>query len=146
MFNNILIVCTGNICRSPMAEVFLRAALTQSGKTGHTVSSAGLGALPGHQADPAVHQLMAETGLDISTHRARQITDDMIHRADIILVMETWQKTAIEARTPSAKGKVFRLGEWEKIDISDPYKKNLCAFKHAMMLIEQGVSQWVAKL
>lgn len=129
-----------------MAEVFLRAALTQSGKTGHIVSSAGLGALANHRADPAVHQLMAEKGLDISTHRARQITDDMIHRADIVLVMETWQKAAIEAHTPSAKGKVFRLGEWEKMDISDPYQKDLSAFKHAMTLIEQGVSQWVAKL
>lgn len=129
-----------------MAEGILQDALIKAGKTGHSVSSAGLGALAGHAADPAARQLMADKGLDISGHRARQLTDDMIHKADLILVMETWQKAAIETRTPSAKGKVFRFGEWEGVDISDPYQKDIAEFIRSMALIEQGATRWVTKL
>lgn len=129
-----------------MTEGVLKDAFTRSGKTGRFVHSAGLGALAGHAADPAACRLMTEKGLDISSHRARQLTDDMIRKADIILVMETWQKAAVEARVPSAKGKVFRLGEWGKTDISDPYQKDLSAFVQSLALIEQGVAQWVTRL
>jgi len=129
-----------------MAEALLKNAFTQSGKTGHAVSSAGLGALVDHPADPVACQLIAEKGIDMSAHRARQLTDEMIHQADLILVMETWQKTAIEARAPSARGKVFRLGKWDEIDINDPYQKDLSAFTQALHLIERGITQWAAKL
>ncbi|BBL35809.1 low molecular weight protein-tyrosine-phosphatase Ptb [Nitrosomonas stercoris] len=129
-----------------MAEALLRNAFIQSGKTGHVVSSAGLGALVDHPADPVACQLIAEKGFDISAHRARQLTDEMIHQADLILVMEAWQKNAIETRAPSARGKVFRLGEWNKTDISDPYQKGVSEFTQALQLIEQGVAQWMARL
>lgn len=129
-----------------MAEALLQNAFTQAGKIECSVSSAGLGALVGHPADPIACQLIAEKGLDISTHRARQLTNEMIHTADLILVMETWQKTAIETRAPSARGKIFRLGKWDKTDISDPYQKDLSAFMQALKLIEQGVTQWMARL
>lgn len=146
LFNKILVVCVGNICRSPMAEALLQNAFIQSGKTEQSVSSAGLGALAGYQADPIARQLIAEKGLDISAHRARQLTDEMLHQADLILVMETWQKVTIEKCSPSARGKIFRLGKWDKIDINDPYQKNLSEFIKALKLIEQGVAQWMAKL
>lgn len=129
-----------------MAEAVLKHTLTTAGKTSRFVSSAGLGALIDHEADPVACRLMVEKGLDISAHRARQLTDDMIHKADLILVMEAWQKSAIEARTPSAKGKIFRLGEWEKIDISDPYRKDSSEFIRSLALIEQSVAQWATKL
>lgn len=129
-----------------MAEGMLRAALIKAGKMDRSVSSAGLGALVGHQADPIASQLMTDRGLDISDHRARQLTDDMIHKADLVLVMETWQKTAIETRTPSAKGKVFRFGEWEGVDISDPYQKDISEFVQSITLIEQGTAKWITKL
>jgi len=129
-----------------MAEAVLKHTLAKAGKMDHFVSSAGLRALTDYEADPIACRLIAEKGLDISNHRARQLTDDMIRRADLILVMETWQKAAIEARTPSAKGKIFRLGEWEKIDISDPYQKDLSEFIRSLILIEQGAAQWATKL
>ncbi|HRQ06119.1 MAG TPA: low molecular weight phosphotyrosine protein phosphatase, partial [Nitrosomonas halophila] len=91
-------------------------------------------------------QLLLQKGIDISAHRARQISSDMIRNADLILVMEAWQKTAIETRALSAKGKVFRLGKWGKFDINDPYQKELSVFMQSMTLIEQGVTQWVEKL
>ena len=129
-----------------MAEGVLRDALSKSGRMGYSIHSAGLGALTGHAADPYACQLMAEKGLDLTGHRARQLTENMIREADIVLVMEAWQKAEIEANTPSAKGKIFRLGKWNKVDIIDPYQKDLSAFVHSLSLIEQSVTQWVIKL
>lgn len=139
-------VCVGNICRSPMAEGILKHALDEKGKTSYFVDSAGLGALTGQPADPNACQLLLQKGIDISAHRARQISSDMIRNADLILVMEAWQKTAIETRALSAKGKVFRLGKWGKFDINDPYHKESSIFRQSMTLIEQGVTQWIEKL
>lgn len=146
MFKNILVVCIGNICRSPMAEGLLKQALARSGKTDCFVNSAGLNALIGHKADPKTCLLMAKKGIDLSSHRACQINTEMIRRADLILVMETLQKSAIEENEPSTKGKVFRLGEWGKFDIPDPYQKELSVFEETLTLIEQGVAQWIKKL
>ena len=146
LFKNILIVCIGNICRSPMAEGLLKQALTASGKGDCLVSSAGLGALVGRPPDKKACQLMLEKDLDISGHRARQLNKDMIRKADLILVMETSHKSAIEEFEPCAKGKVFRLGNWGDYDIPDPYQQNIPAFVLALSLIERGIAEWLKKL
>ena len=146
LFKNILIVCIGNICRSPMAEGLLKQALTVSGKDDCMVSSAGLGALIGHPPDAKACQLMMEKDIDISGHRARQLNRDMIRKADIIQVMESSHKSAIEEIEPCAKGKVFRLGNWGNYDIPDHYKQNLSAFVISFNLIERGISEWLKKL
>ena len=146
LFKNILIVCIGNICRSPMAEGLLKQALTASGKGDCLVSSAGLGALIGRPPDKKACQLMLEKDLDISGHRARQLNKDMIRKADLILVMESSHKSAIEEFEPCAKGKVFRLGNWGDYDIPDPYQQNLPAFVISFSLIERGIAEWLKKL
>ncbi len=145
MFNNILIVCVGNICRSPMAEALLKSTLSTKPNV-YQVSSAGIGALVGHPADNKAKQLMIEKGIDISGHRADQLNEDMIRKADIILVMESAHKQAIEAKQPSAKGKVFRLGEWGDFDIPDPYQRDSIVFESVLRLIDLGVNQWLKKL
>ena len=129
-----------------MAEGLIRNALTAAKKCDCHVDSAGLGALVGHPPDPIACQLMLDSGIDISGHRARQVTKEMIRKADLILVMESAHKSAIEESEPSAKGKVFRLGEWAKFDIPDPYKKDLAAFLEVLDLIEKGIALWVPKL
>jgi len=129
-----------------MAEGLLKHALAVSNKSDCVVSSAGLGALVGHHPDPKACQLMMEKGIDISDYRACQLNKEMIRKADLILVMETAHKIAIEESEPSAKGKVFRLGEWRKFDIPDPYKQDLSVFIESINLIEQGVALWVPKL
>lgn len=139
MFENILIVCIGNICRSPMAEALLKESLKDKR---HHISSAGLGALVDHAPDKTAIQLMLAQGIDISEYRATQITQELIRKADLILVMEAKHKESIENKDPSAKGKVFRLGEWGKFDIPDPYKKDRQAFVDALNLIETGVIEW----
>jgi protein-tyrosine phosphatase len=102
--------------------------------------------LVGHPPDPKACQLMIEKGIDITGYRASQLNKEMIRKTDLILVMETAHKITIEESEPSAKGKVFRLGEWGKFDIPDPYKQDLSAFIQSINLIEQGIALWVPKL
>jgi len=129
-----------------MAEGLFKHALVATNKTNCVVSSAGLRALIGHQPDPIACQLLSIKGIDISSYRACQLNREMIRKADLILVMELNQKIAIEKHEPSAKGKVFRLGEWEKFDIADPYKQDIIIFEKSLELIGKGVSQWIARL
>src|SRR5512136_1311836 len=93
MIDRVLVVCVGNICRSPMAEALLRARL------GHwprfDVSSAGLSALVGRPADESTVALMRERGIDISAHRARQLTPRLVAGSDLVLVMETGHERAV---------------------------------------------------
>lgn len=129
-----------------MAEGLLKHALEAGNKGECVVSSAGLGALAGYPPDPKACQLMMEKGIDISDYRACQLNKEMIRKADLILVMEAAHKIAIEENEPSAKGKVFRLGEWGGFDISDPYKQDISEFVKSFNLIEQGIASWAPKL
>ena len=144
MIRHILVVCVGNICRSPMAEQLLKSALR--GQTEITVASAGLGALVGHPADDHALALMEDLGEDISAHRARQIHPDMVRAADLVLVMEAGHKRAIDAVDATARGKVHRLGEWQDKDIDDPYQQAKAAFADALQDIQAGVTAWVERI
>ena len=110
MIRHILVVCVGNICRSPMAEALLRRELR--GQDEFTVESAGLGALVGHPASEYSVELMDEIGEDITGHRARQIHPDMVRDADLVLVMEAGHKRAITMRTqqPEARSTGLESG------------------------------------
>ena len=145
MFSKILVVCIGNICRSPMAECVLFAQLKQK-VPNLSVTSAGIAALVGQPADPISQELMQEKGLDISAHRARQATPEILLKAELILTMEARHQQLIEAILPSARGKVHRLGKWSGFDIPDPYKRPRKAFEQALVLIEQGILDWQRKL
>ena len=127
-----------------MAEALLRKALEHKPAT--RVSSAGLGALAGHAASEHAIDLMSERGIDISGHKARQLTPDMISDSDLILVMEQRHRKAIDSVEPAARGKIYRLCEWSGDDIPDPYGEPRHAFEEALDLIDQGVGDWVKKL
>ena len=127
-----------------MAEALLRRELR--GQDGITVASAGLGALVGHAASEYSVELMAEAGIDISAHRARQIHPDMVRDADLVLVMEARHKRAIDDADPTVRGKVQRLGEWQDRDIDDPYRRPREAYEAALASIREGVSSWVERI
>lgn len=126
-----------------MAEGLFKQALIDVNKSDCAVSSAGLSALVGHPPDPNACLLMRKRGIDISDHRARQLNQEMIRKSELILVMELNQKYFLEENEPTAKGKIFRLGEWEKFDIADPYQKEIQFFERTLSLIELGVSHWI---
>lgn len=129
-----------------MAEGLFKQAFIEAGRLDSKISSAGLGALVGHPPDPKACQVMMEKGIDISSYRARQLNQEMTRKSELILVMEGNQRNAIEEIEPTARGKIFRLGEWGKFDIPDPYQKEIRVFEKTLLLIEQGVSHWIHKL
>ena len=77
---------------------------------------------------------------------ARQMTPDMVSESDLILVMEQRHRKAIDSVEPAARGKIYRLCEWSGDDIPDPYRQARQAFEAALVLIEQGVNDWVRKI
>jgi len=145
MFERILVVCTGNICRSPMAAALLGHNLA-SHNPAVEVQSAGLAALAGYPADPLAQDLMRDRGIDLSNHRAQQLTPAMVMDADVVLAMETAQVKTIESMSPGARGRVHRLGKAGAFDVPDPYGGPRDAFVQALDLIEQGLADWQRRL
>ena len=111
----ILAVCTGNICRSPMAEGFLRGMLAERGVEGVRVASCGVSGLEDSPAMPEGVQAMVENGVDISGHRARRMTAPMIREADLVLAMASEHRDAIAAQIDGAASRTFTLKEFARL-------------------------------
>ncbi len=145
MFERILFICLGNICRSPTAEGVLKYRL--SSLTSSTqVASAGLSALVGKPAASKALSLLQAKKIDITSHRARQLTKQMIMDADLILTMEWGHKQKVEQLCPTACGKVFLLGKWSDFEVIDPYGGSISDYEYALDLIEKGIEDWLERL
>lgn len=109
---SILVVCTGNICRSPIAEGLLRDALSvRFGRLAPSVTSAGTAGLEGRSAQPESVQAAAERGSDITGHRAREITPELAIDADLVIAMATEHRDAVSRMQPSVAARAFTLKE-----------------------------------
>ncbi|WP_242113109.1 low molecular weight protein-tyrosine-phosphatase [Luteimonas aquatica] len=140
MFTKILMVCVGNICRSPTAEVLLRHRL---GERGVRVQSAGLAALRGSPIDPTAREILESQGLPAEGHVARQIDASLIDACDLVLAMEGRHVRAIHKIAPHARGKTFLLGKWQDdAPIPDPYRQDRAVFEHAYRMIDAAVESW----
>ncbi|WP_133406238.1 low molecular weight protein-tyrosine-phosphatase [Parashewanella tropica] len=146
MFNKILVVCVGNICRSPVGEYLLKQKLPNK-----QIASAGIASkkskLEGKAADSQMVELAAEHQLDITPHQSQQLTRDLCNQYDLILVMEKGHIDAVTSINPAVRGKTMLLGQWiGQKEIPDPYKLSREAFEHAYALIEQSCDEWAKKL
>jgi protein-tyrosine-phosphatase len=120
----ILFVCTGNLCRSPMATGLLRQRLAEKGlDSHHRVFSAGVWAVDDHPASENAVTVMAERGIDISDHVAHTINAGDVAEADLILVMGREHEQMIRNMWPQYGWKIHRLSEMagKRQDIPDPY-------------------------
>ncbi|WP_312229223.1 low molecular weight protein-tyrosine-phosphatase Wzb [Pseudescherichia sp.] len=142
MFNKILVVCVGNICRSPTGERLLKHY-----QPALTVESAGLGALVGKGADATATSVAQDNQLSLAGHSARQITGRMCREYDLILVMEKRHIAALCEIAPEMRGKVMLFGHWDgEREIPDPYRKSREAFEAVYTLLDRSARQWAQAL
>jgi protein-tyrosine phosphatase len=135
--SGVLMVCTANVCRSPVAQLLLASRMP-----GVAVASAGLYASDGRGADALAVQLMGKRGLDLSAHAATALADRHVHDAELILTMTREQRDALLDAWPHAQGKVYRLGDAGGFDVVDPYRRDPFIFELAIAQIEQGLTDW----
>lgn len=135
--HNILVVCIGNICRSPMAEYFLKQEFPHL-----QIESAGISGLVGHAADAKASRCMQRLGIDMSSHVARKLNAELVKKADLILVMSQNQQKHVEQTWPFAKGKTFRLGHWQAKNVADPYQHDQAVFDETCQLIQACIADW----
>ncbi len=141
-FDSILLVCVGNICRSPIAEAMMKQWLPDT-----NVQSAGLSALSGQGADKMAKKVAKRHGLSLENHKAKPFTTEMGKEFDLILVMERAHINVITRSLPEIRGKIMLLGHWnQRADIPDPYGKDMEAFDYTFSLIKKSVSGWKVAL
>lgn len=97
--------------------------------------------------DSTAQDVMTAHGVTDSAHRARQITQQMLHDADLVLAMENRHIASITAMSPESRGKTFLIGKWrDNQEIPDPYRQHRDAFEHVYQLLEQSVAAWLPYL
>jgi len=141
MIRHILVLCIGNICRSPMAQGLLQHSLADC-----IVSSAGFAAVAGAGADTSAIAVSAAAGIDITGHRARQLSLAHLASADLVLVMNDRQKSEVQLMCPAASGRVFRIGDLSGRDVPDPHGAPYARFEYVFELLRWSVQTWVPRV
>lgn len=136
MAKKVLFVCSGNTCRSPMAEGLARHLLPRpgewpGGEEEILVFSAGVHALPGDPATDNAVEALAEEGIDLRRHRAALLTPEMVHAADLVLTMTSGHRRLVREMAPDHVDKVFTLAEYAGAggDLADPFGRPLAVYR-----------------
>lgn len=138
MFNSILVVCVGNICRSPTGEQLLKELLPDK-----KIESAGLSALSGKKADAMSCLVAKDNGLSLDKHIAKQLTSELCRHNDLILVMEKKHIDLVCCIAPEARGKVMLFGRWiDDFEVPDPYKQSREAFEFVYNKLNDAAQNW----
>ncbi len=135
----ILLVCTGNICRSPLAAALLERGLAERAIEGISISSAGTGAWDGAPVSEGAYLVGLERGLDLSGHRARLLTRELVEEADLILTMARHHRARVDEL--GGEGHVFVLGEYagregDGAEVSDPFGGDLDVYRDTCSELE----------
>ncbi|CZF77461.1 low molecular weight protein-tyrosine-phosphatase [Grimontia marina] len=146
MFKRILVVCTGNICRSPIAEALLKKLLPELviESAGTAVTKSNLTDAPAH---PYSEQICTENHLDISNHNARQLSPELCDGFDLILVMSHEHIEEVALLSPGSRGKTMLIGQWIGLgDIEDPILEPKASFDALYHTLFRATNTWAKKL
>ena len=139
MFKSVLVLCTGNICRSPYAKAVLKRRAPSI-----SVDSAGLSAMVDYEADATGQAVARDRGVDMSEHKAKQVTRSLIGQSDLILVMDDEHLSRLHRKYPDSRGKSFKLGKLRgDKNIVDPYLKSKSFFELVFNEIDEAVEAWL---
>jgi protein-tyrosine-phosphatase len=145
----ILFVCTGNLCRSPMAAGLLRQRLAQAGLASrHQVTSAGVWAVDGHPASANAIAVMAERGVDVADHIAHTIRATEVAESDLILVMSREHEETIRNTWPQYAWKLHRLSEMvgKRRDVRDPYGGSIEEYRECADTLSEYIDQGLERI
>ncbi len=143
----IVLVCTGNTCRSPMAEGLLKKKLSGLGPGWASVGvlSAGVAASEGALASPQAVEVMDSQGIDIACHESRPLSDAIMHRADLVLTMTRGHRAAILAAWPEMSDRIHTVRP-DGGDVADPVGGSVELYEQCARQIDESLDRWVERL
>lgn len=144
-------VCTGNICRSPLAQALLQKHLAQAGVLNVDVQSAGVAAPEGQQATAAMQTVAESLGVDLSGHRSQPLALPLLHSTDLVLCASAAHKRTVASRWPHMTERKLALFQdavpgAEGHDVADPYGLSQGDYELAGALIDRAMEAWAARL
>jgi len=145
----ILFVCTGNTCRSPLAEAIARRILADAGKNNVIVESAGTNAWDGAPASDEALLVGVERNIDLSGHRSRRLTREMIEEADLVLVMSPEHLSRVRELDPTANAYLlagYGSDEGSRRAIVDPFGGDLEAYRETADELERQLTEILGRI
>ena len=135
---SVLIVCTANICRSPLAEALFREMVSAQAQKWE-IASAGTWASAGQRAAKNTREILTQRGIDVSNHRSQPVARELLEMFPLILVMEKGHKEALRVEFPDLASRVYLLSEMvgEQLDIYDPIGGSLFDFEDMAKEVER---------
>ncbi len=149
MSRRILFVCTGNVCRSPMAAALFNAKARHLGENqAYVARSAGTWALENQPASGHAITVMAQRGIDLTAHRGQIITRKLIEQAAVVIVMTGSHRDALTSEFPAARGKLHLMSELmdRTFDIADPYGGTLAEYQDCAASLEKMIDSGYEKI